>query len=81
MKFTEDECRALNILLNGQEFPRVMGAIARFTEEQNKILVMNSNTDQGHLFRQQGKTQALVTLMEAIVESPKRLEQITAPKV
>lgn len=79
MKFTEDELRALQVLANGHEFGRVMNALARFCEENNKLLVMGKH-DSGQLLRQQGRTQSLVQFMEAIIDAPKSLEKFSEPK-
>lgn len=79
MKFTQSECRHIQMLLNGEDFPQFMQALARFSEETNKNLVMG-NHDSGQLFVRQGRTQSLVHLMEAIMKAPERLKQYSEPK-
>ncbi len=79
MKFTEPELESLLRLSTEPDFNRVLGGLARFAEEQNKILVMAKH-DSGQLLRQQGKTQVLVQLMESIVDAPKQLAKFAEPK-
>jgi hypothetical protein len=79
LKFTEQELESLLRLLNEEDFKRVLGGLARFAEENNKILVMGKH-DTDSLLRQQGKTQALVLLMESIVDTPKQLAKFAQPK-
>jgi hypothetical protein len=74
VKFTKEECESLNVLLKNPEFTRVMGGIARFTEEHNKVLVMK-DLPSGELLRMQGQTRGLVMLMDAIGDAPERLQQ------
>jgi hypothetical protein len=63
----------------GDEFPQVMSALAKFSEDTNKLLVMGTH-ESGKLHVLQGKTQALVQVMEALIDAPERLKQFDESK-
>jgi hypothetical protein len=76
LKLDEKELRAVVVLLTDPNFRVFLEAIGRAGETVTKSLIMNEKLDSGQLYQLRGKTQAYVAMMDAIVQAPKKLENI-----
>jgi hypothetical protein len=80
LKLDEKTLRALCNLRTNPDFGLFMEVIGTESENCTKSLIMNEKLDSGQLYQLRGKTQAYVSIIDAIVQAPEKLENIITHK-